>query len=76
MLGFFTTRWVDAHDPEDAIKKACDLVRNELRNRLLNSPANPPHLRVESVTEDELSKTIRGQVGAGFTWYPAEKGNT
>lgn len=69
--GFFTTRWVDALNPEDAKLKACDLARKELGAHLLNSLANPPHLWVESVTEDDSAKTV----GAGFTWYPDEKGN-
>ncbi|NVD73359.1 hypothetical protein HUX88_22880 [Duganella sp. BJB1802] len=73
-LGYFTTRYVEAMDPDEASEYALDLVRNELNSTgaLLNNVNDPP---VAIVSEIEQIGSFRGidVPGMGFTFFP-EKG--
>ena len=53
--GFFTTRWVEARDPEEAELKAIDLIKNDrgLMNNLLNDQSNPPMIYLREIYELE-----------------------
>lgn len=72
--GFYTTRFVEAIDPTDAENKAMEMLRVELINVVLNEQTDSPIMLVEEI--DELQSF--GDVlipGAGFSWFPEEKGH-
>ena len=48
-IGFFTTRWVRAADPEAAGALACQMVVDELAASTLNPKNQPVAARVEEV---------------------------
>jgi hypothetical protein len=67
-VGFFTTRWIDSSDTENAKIQAIELIQNELRDLVLNEESNPPTLLVERVSVVEASEHS-SSAGGGFTWY-------
>ena len=52
-MGFYTTRYVEGVERDDAERRAIDSLRqlNRLRESLLNDPANPPLLFAEEIEE-------------------------
>lgn len=67
-LGFFTTRFIEAENEQEAEKKALDLIRNELSGAVLNDRSNPPVMFTEEVIElDSFGDNLTP--GSGFTWY-------
>ena len=70
-VGFFTTRWLEAATTNAAEMKAIELVRDELRAKLLvphhGEPA--PKLHLSDLTEIEK---LPGHSGESMTWYAME----
>ena len=74
-LGFYTTRFVVALDPEDAELKAADSVRNDksLREIVLNNNDDrAPKLFVDEIYEIKKEESGRDY---GFGWYEMEGKN-
>lgn len=69
LYGFYTTRYIEAKDSELAKEYALDLIRNELREHVLNEQANPPIMYIEEAVEIESFEGI-SVPGKGFTFYP------
>ena len=67
--GFYTTRWVEAADPDAAELAAVDVLRSEgdLRSRVLNHEDDWPSLYVEEIEEVEQLEPA-----AGFSFYLEE----
>jgi hypothetical protein len=71
-VGFFTTRFVEANNAAAAEGRALDLVRDELRDRVLNERTNPPMMFIKRM--DEVSSFgDRSVPGKGFSWYPEDR---
>jgi hypothetical protein len=72
-LGYFTTRYVEGIDEEEASQRALDLVSNELYSTgaLLNKRGDPPRMVVSNI--DQIN-SFRGKAapGRGFTFFPEE----
>lgn len=68
-LGFYATRFVDAHDAEGAEKAAVDLLREDatLKGEVLNSRDDPPMLYADEV--EEVGGPGADERGGGFSWY-------
>jgi hypothetical protein len=64
--GFYTTRFVEAANPEDAELAAVDAVRQDedLRARVRNPPDDPPMLYAEEI--EEVGALVEAR---GFTFY-------
>lgn len=70
-LGFFTTRFVEAQDEQEAENKTMDMLRVELETLVQNDKSDSPIMFVEEI--DELDSFGEFRVpGTGFTWYPDE----
>lgn len=74
-LGFFTTRFVEAKDEQEAENLAMDILRRELKTLVQNEESDTPMMFVETIEEiDSLPDPDRP--GTGFAWYPdKEKGH-
>lgn len=73
LFGFYTTRFVESLNEDDAEQAAVDLIRNDrsLRDRVLNAQADPPMLYAEEI--DEIYESAHdGKVGGGYTFYEQE----
>ena len=70
-LGFYTTRWVEAQNPEDAELEALDLVRQDvsLKASVRNDRDDPPMIYLEELCEVERFEGINVP-GAGYSFYP------
>jgi hypothetical protein len=73
-LGYFTTRYVEAEDGDEAAAQALDLVRNELHSTgsLLNEIDDPPLVSVSEITQIASFRGIRVP-GKGFTFFPEDE---
>ena len=72
--GFFTTRFVEADGPEAAETIAMDMLRLELADLVENDVADSPVMFLEDI--EEVDSFIEPPVpGAGFAWFPDEKGH-
>lgn len=72
-MGFFTTRWVEARNKQEAKKIAIEHIEHELATLeiLCNSPKDPPILVVDKTQEvDSFGDNI--VPGKGFTFYKDE----
>lgn len=63
-LGFLTHRFVEAPRVADAKKRALELVREDLADRVRNGPRDLPDIDTEEVVEVE-----RKEKQPGFIWY-------
>lgn len=72
-LGFFTTRWVEANDPNEAELQAVALVKNDsdLRAAVKNEHADPPIIHLEEVVEVADFEGVQVP-GAGYSFYAEE----
>ena len=73
--GFFTTRFVEADDSDQAVDRILELIRNELKPKILNESTNPPKLTVHEIQHLHAF----GETPApctGFTWYPEQEDET
>ena len=69
-LGFYTTRFVDAVNAEDAESAAVDSICEDaaLKGNVLNDRNDPPMIYADEVEELDRSDTD-GSMGTGFSWY-------
>ncbi len=71
IIGFYTTRFVEAENPDEAELKAVDLIKND--NKLKNSmkkELNPkPMLFAKEIEELESFDEV-DPPGEGYTFYP------
>jgi hypothetical protein len=65
---FLTTRFVEESSAQEAVQKAADLVREELKEVLSNGPQDPWTLSAEEVWEDP-QQFDRYAPGSGCTWF-------
>jgi len=70
-LGFYTTRFVEASDEEEAEYAVMDLLRTELASDVLNQESDSPMMYVEEIEE---LKSFDGfpYPGTGFSFFPTE----
>jgi hypothetical protein len=70
-LGYFTTRYVEGRDENEAMERARLLVNSEISATLvlLNDPSDPPTLAVNEVIQI-LSFDGKPVPGKGFTFFP------
>lgn len=66
--GFFTTRYTEGNNESEAELVAIDLIRDELKEIVLNQKSDPPVLNVQETVELESFENV-DIPGRGFTWY-------
>ena len=73
LMGFYTTRWVEASTPEEAENAAIELIKNDqdLKSVVKNEKDNPPMLYAEEILEIENFNKVTPP-GTGYTFYPEE----
>lgn len=73
-LGYFTTRYVEGVDVDEACEYALDSVRNELHSMggLLNDLNDPPRVVISEVAQISSFKGI-DVPGRGFTFFPEDE---
>ena len=72
--GFFTTRFVEAWDEDEAESKVVEMLRVELKMLVQNEKADSPLMFVEEVEEINSFDGIN-LPSDGFAWYPDERGH-
>lgn len=74
VVGFYTTRFVEAENPEEAENKAVQLIREDrkLQKVVLNDKSDPPMIFVEEI-EEKVSFDGVKLPGTGYTFYPVKK---
>lgn len=68
--GFYTTRFVEASNPEEAELKAINLVKNDshLKDAVQNDKSDSPMIFLEALYElESFEETI--MPGSGYTFY-------
>ncbi len=70
--GFFTTRFVEAWDKDEAEAQVIDMLRVELKALVQNEKSDSPMMFVEEIVELKTFGDFPVP-GAGFTWYPDER---
>ena len=72
-LGFYTTRWVEANNPEEAEMQAVALVKNDgdLRVAVRNKPEDLPTIHLDEIIEVADFENIQVP-GAGYSFYVEE----
>lgn len=71
-MGFYTNRFVEADNPEDAEQVAIEMMRREdkLKQIVLNDQNDPPKLFVEEIAEVEQLETQQG-----LSFYSEDENN-
>lgn len=70
--GFFTTRFVEAWDKDEAEASVIDMLRVELKALVQNEKSDSPMMFVDDIEELEtFGEFLRP--GTGFAWYPDER---
>ena len=72
-LGFYTTRFVEAQNEDEAEEKAIALLRNDpkLRSGVLNEQSDSPVMFAEEIVELNSFDGLKIP-GTGFIFYPKE----
>jgi hypothetical protein len=72
ILGFYTTRWVKAEDPESAKKVAISLIINDdsFIYTIQNDKNDPPKIFLDDLTEVGWFEFLIKKPGRGYTFYP------
>lgn len=72
-LGFYTTRFVEAENEEQAEEKVIALLRDDptLRGSVLNEQSDSPLMFAEEVVELKSFDGLKVP-GGGFTFYPKD----
>jgi hypothetical protein len=66
--GFYTTRWVEANNSNEAEIMANELIWDELKLKVFNDPSDPPIMHVEEI--EELEDFGDHHIpGTGFAFY-------
>ena len=68
--GFYTTRWVEAENPDDAELKAVENIKadSELKKCVLNDKDDPPMIYLEEIYELDSFNGVNPP-GKGFSFY-------
>lgn len=66
--GFFATRFIEADNTSDAENIVLRLIRDELKEIILNDQSDPPVICLEEIVEI-VSFGDNDVPGFGFTWY-------
>lgn len=66
--GFFTTRFVEAWDKDEAEASVIDMLRVELKALVQNEKSDSPMMFVEEIQELETFGEFPVP-GVGFAWY-------
>ena len=70
-MGFYTTRFVQANNPEGAELLAVDLIRSDKRLRgAANLRSDPPMISADEI--DEVASEDVPEITAGFTFFPSD----
>lgn len=72
--GFFTTRFIEAENAQDAENKVIELLRIELASFVENAGSDSPVMFVEEIEELDSFEGLT-MPGTGFVWFPDEKGH-
>ena len=72
--GFYTTRLVEAADPESAEHAAIELLRVEGKLKTLNDPSDPPRIFAEGI--EEVSSGDAPADAPGFAFFTDEHKGT
>ena len=72
--GFFTTRFVEAEDSEEAENQAVELLRQELATVVENDHSDSPVMFVDEIEEIDSFEGVN-MPGSGVVWFPDEKGH-
>jgi len=76
LLGFVTTRWVNAKNPEEAELKAVDLIKQDkslidiTKNFSDSDPS--PMIYLSEMSNVNWFNYFRRKPGAGYSFYPME----
>ena len=70
--GFFTTRFVEAGNKDDAEARVIDMLRVELKTVVQNEKSDPPMIFAEEIEELETFPEFNVP-RTGFAWYPDER---
>jgi len=71
-MGFFTTRFLEASDQEEAQRMTLEVIRNQLQGVVLNAQSDPPTLIIDTVQKlDEFGD--HHVPGSGFSWFLEEQ---
>lgn len=70
-VGFFTTRYVEAENSNEAELSAISLIKNDpkLKDNILNTNSDPPAIILESVSEVNDFGTNAPPAPPGFSFY-------
>jgi hypothetical protein len=73
-VGFYTTRFVEAQNPQEAEANAISALRTdpELCDSVLNDKSDPPMMFIEEITELESFDGLT-LPGTGFSFYTCEQ---
>jgi hypothetical protein len=70
LMGFYTTRFLEADTPELAENRAAQLIRGDakLREAVINDRSDPPMIHAEEIV---LLQTLEGiePPGSGYTFF-------
>ena len=69
--GFFTTRFIEADSSSDVEDTVMKLVRDELKDVILNDQSDPPVMYIDGLVEVERFGD-NDVPGFGFTWFKEE----
>ena len=71
-IGFFTTRWIEANNANDAEKFAIENIRNDpkIKNNILNFKTDPPFMHASEV--EEVNFLSGKETNTGFVFFPEE----
>jgi nitrogen regulatory protein PII len=68
-VGFYTTRWVEAVDPQEAVEEVLEAIRREPAFQLGDGPPSDARIFVESI--DQVRR-LPHMLGRGATWNVEE----
>lgn len=73
-MGFYTTRYVEADDSEEAAKRAKELVCDEVRKLIVNQRDQPWDVMVEKIklTPESDASASNENARFGFSWFPED----
>ena len=69
LIGFYTTRFVEASTPEEAEMTALANLKNEESLQLPEGIAPPKNAKVHFEEIEEVSQSDVPEINAGFTFY-------
>ncbi len=66
--GFFTTRYIEAKNEEEATKIALDLIKKELKDNVERESKYTPKMFIKVIAELESFENAKIP-GSGFSWF-------